>query len=206
MFITVKDVIFQKQSYLIIPAIIFYKLGDAMLAAVSTPFFLDIGYTLKQLALVVKIYGLIAVLIGGYGASYVMKRYGDIKGLIICGIFQALTNLTYYWLNVSKKTLLNLGITICAENFAGGMGAVALVTYLTRFCEKKHVNTATNYAILCSFATLMNTTVISYAGTIVSSIGWNKYFIFTVLLSIPGVVIFLVLSRCSERERKISRI
>ena len=200
---TLKQVFGQKYVYIILPAIILYKLGDAMLAVVSTPFFLRIGYSKMHIAQIVKIYGLIATFLGQYCGSLLIKKTNILRALVICGILQAVTNLTYMWLNHQEVESVNLFITICTENFTGGMGAIALVSYLTYFCEKeKYDNTATHYALLSALAVMMNSTVTAKAGTIVEKIGWDKYFIFTVMISIPGIILFLLLNNLSKKNDK----
>ena len=187
---SIKNVLNMPLVYLVIPAILSYKIGDAMLGAVSTLFFRSIGYSKTDIAHIVKIYGMIASLLGGYGGSYVIQRLGNAKALILCGVLQSLTNLTYNWIFYADKTKFNLLIAICAENFTGSMGAVALATYLTSFCNKNSFNTGTNFSLLVAFAILPNSTIISTSGSIVEYLGWNNYFIFTVIISIPSLLLF----------------
>ncbi len=197
---SVKNVLNMPLVYLIIPAILFYKAGDAMLGAVSTLFFRSVGYSKTDIVHIVKIYGMIASLLGGYGGSYVISMLGNAKALIICGVLQSLTNLTYNWVFYASKTKINLLIAICSENFTGAMGAVALVTYLTSFCNKNSFNTGTNFSLLVAFAILPNSTLTSMSGTIVEYLGWNNYFIFTVIISIPSLLLFGYIANITRKN------
>jgi PAT family beta-lactamase induction signal transducer AmpG len=53
-------------SFIILSAVIFYKLGDAMLGVVAMPFYKELGFTLKEIAGIIKIFGLAATITGSY--------------------------------------------------------------------------------------------------------------------------------------------
>lgn len=57
-----------------------------MLGAVASPFYIELGYTKGEIAIIAKLYGLIATLVGGFAGGIVMYRVGNFKGLIITGI------------------------------------------------------------------------------------------------------------------------
>ena len=50
---------------LILAFLFFYKLGDNMATALSTPFYIDLGFTLTQIGSIAKIASLIAAIVGG---------------------------------------------------------------------------------------------------------------------------------------------
>ena len=79
-----KDFFKREFAVTILLAVIFFKLGDAMLGAVASPFYIELGYTKGEIAIIAKLYGLIATLVGGFAGGIVMYRVGNFKGLIIC--------------------------------------------------------------------------------------------------------------------------
>ena len=180
-------------SVLILSAVIFYKLGDAMLGVVATPFYIEMGFSLKEIATVTKVFGLTATILGTYIGGIIMHRLGNLKGLIFCGIAQSVTNLVYIYLLKQGHSTSALMITIAVENIAAGMGDAALVGYLSYLCNKRF--SATQYALLSSASGLFSHTIVGFGGQILKITGWEGYFVMTTVLAIPGLLILIYLQR-----------
>ncbi|PCJ25109.1 MAG: MFS transporter [Rickettsiales bacterium] len=187
------DFLQRKGAVLILLAVVFYKLGDAMLGVVATPFYLELGFSYKEIAAIAKVFGLIATLSGAYIGGFVMYRFGSFKGLIIGAIAQSITNLSFIWLNHMGHDTSALMVTIVIENIASGMGDAALVGYLSHLCNKQY--SATQYALLSSASGLFSHSIVTFGGTMVKAMGWNMYFLMTVFLAIPGIVLLLYLNK-----------
>ncbi len=193
-----KDFFAKEKSLLILLAIIFYKLGDAFLGVVATPFYIHLGFTNIEIGAIGKLYGFIAIVCGAYLGGVIMYRYGNVKGLLICGFAQCITNLSFIWLNHCGHDINALIITITFENIASGMGDAALVGYLGYLCNKHF--SATQYALLTSAAGLFSHTIVGFGGLIVKFIGWDLYFLMTVLLAIPGLIMLLSLNKTFHKS------
>ena len=181
----------RRNSILILIAIILYKAGDVLLGFVSIPFYLELGYTKTQIASVVKIFGLLATIFGTFIGAKIVEKIGHLKGLIACGLIQAFVNLMFIWLHYSPVENFSLLLAISIENIGCGAGTAAEVGYLSYLCNKSY--SATQYALLSSFAAMLNGTISSQAGFLVEKLGWDYFFASTVLLSFPALVIFLFL-------------
>ncbi|BDU60521.1 MFS transporter [Candidatus Rickettsia kotlanii] len=188
-----KDFFKREFAATILLAVIFFKLGDAMLGAIASPFYIELGYTKGEIAIIAKLYGLIATLVGGFVGGIVMYRVGNFKGLIITGIAQSLTHFAFIWLNHQPPSFAALLIAITVENFAAAMGATALVGYIGNLCNKKY--SATQYALLSSASSLCNNTVTIYAGKLVNMMGWDSFFLFTIILALPALFILMYLNK-----------
>ena len=188
----------KKYSIVILLAVIFYKLGDAMLGVVAYPFYLELGFTKTEISSVTMIYGMIATIVGTYIAGYLTLKKGDLKSLIIAGFLQSITNLSFLWLNYQGHDITALFIAITIENVASGMGMGALVAYLSNLCNKRY--SATQYALLSSASGLFSHTIVVWGGAIQKAIGWDMYFIMTVLLAIPGIAILCWLNSVIGKE------
>jgi PAT family beta-lactamase induction signal transducer AmpG len=68
-----------------------YKIGDTMAAAMTTPFYLDIGFTKSQIGTVVKLFGFWATVGGTIFGGIAMIRLGIIRGLWMFGVLQAIS-------------------------------------------------------------------------------------------------------------------
>ncbi|WPY00664.1 Putative AmpG family muropeptide MFS transporter [Candidatus Trichorickettsia mobilis] len=193
------DFLSREGAIAILLVVIFFKLGDAMLGVVSMPFYLELGFSKQQIAVAVKIYGFIATILGTYAGGLVIYKIGYFRGLIISGIIQSITHLAFVWLNHQGTDFSALFIAISIENFAGGMGSSALVAYLSILCNKKY--SATQYALFSSAASLFNNTVTIYGGTLVRQLGWDYYFIFTIILAIPAILLLVYLQKKYNNQR-----
>jgi len=191
-----KDFLGRPMAISILITIVLYKAGEAMLGFVSTPFYQDLGFSKQEIASVVKVFGVVATTLGTIAGGLVSYRLGAIRGLLVCGIVQMISNLTFIWLNAQGPQLHALFVTVAVDNFTGGMGAAALVGYLGMLCNRQY--TATQYALLSSATTLVNNTLTAYSGSLVEYLGWNQFFIFTVILSLPALAMLLYLGRRLE--------
>ena len=77
---------------------VLYKLGDNMATALSTPFYLDTGFSKTEIGLVAKNAALWPSIFGGIVGGLFMLRLGINKALWIFGAVQLVSILGYAWL------------------------------------------------------------------------------------------------------------
>lgn len=192
------DFLSRKNAVLILIAVILYKAGDVLLGFVSTPFYLELGYTKQQIASVAKVFGLIATLAGTFLGGKIVEKLGHLRGLIICGLMQSFTNFVFVWLHYAPVSSTSLMLTIAVENIGAGAGTAAEVGYLSYLCNRSY--SATQYALLSSFAAMLNSTISSKAGFLVEKLGWDYFFASTVILAFPALVIFFFIHRSTIKN------
>lgn len=195
-----KDFLTKPMAIYILMAIVLYKSGEAMLGVVTLPFYQEIGFSKIEIASVSKVFGVIATTLGTFVGGVVCYRLGVLRGLIVCGVIQMVSNLTFMWLASQGPQLYALFVTVAIDNFTGGMGMAALVGYLGTLCNREY--TATQYALFSSATALVNSTLTAYSGTLVKMLGWNGFFIFTVVLSLPALFILVYLVQSGRKEEK----
>ena len=183
----------------ILLAIIFFKLGDAMLGVVAMPFYLELGFTKSEIGFVSGTFGVFATIVGTYLGGYIMYCMGSFRGMIITAIAQSITNASFIWLNHMGHDINAFMVAIAIENVAGGMGGGALVGYLSVLCNKKF--SATQYALFSSASGLFSHTIVIYGGSIVELVGWDIYFFGTIILGIPGILILTYLKNKYENNK-----
>ena len=193
-----KDILKRDYAVLILLMLVSYKAGEAMLGFLSLPFYMELGFTKTQIAAYSKLYGFFATTFGTFLGGYVLLALGNFRGLFICGLVQMITNLLFIWLHKMGNDTTALFIVICFDNIAGGMGTAALVGYLSAFCNKQY--TATQYALLSSTSTFVTNTITIYGGGIVKSYGWDNFFIITVLMGLPSLVMLLWLHQKTKKN------
>ncbi|MFQ3306865.1 MAG: PAT family beta-lactamase induction signal transducer AmpG [Candidatus Midichloriaceae bacterium] len=177
--------------YLILLLLIFYKLSDAYLGAMTMPFIMSVGYTKIEIANAVKSFGMIATLVGtGVGGFLVLKLKTKIN-LLFSEILSMLSNLPFLLLNIFPKDLYLLSAVNGFENFTSSIANIAMVAYMSNISKNKYV--ATTYAILTSITVFGRTILSSTSGLVVESVGWDNFFVISSLLSLPSLVCILVL-------------
>ncbi|MEQ1704477.1 MAG: AmpG family muropeptide MFS transporter [Rickettsiales bacterium] len=184
----------QRDAWLgILLFILLYKLGDAFMGAMTNPFLINIGFTKNQIATVVKLYGVIATIVGSLIGGVLVARIGMMRTLWICGILQAFTNLVFVAQARIGADEIFLAFSISLENISGGMGTAAFVAFISSLVNKQF--TATQYALLSSFSAFGRTWLSTPAGWFAGKLGWEAFFILSVILAIPGLVVLWWLSR-----------
>jgi PAT family beta-lactamase induction signal transducer AmpG len=178
---------------MILGVIVFYKLGDAVLSVMQTPFFLEIGFSKPEIAGIKKGVGLAAVIGGGFLGGVLVAGWGIMRSLLVCGVLQALSNLVFVYQAWAGHDLAALTITVAVENLATGMGSTAFVAYLSSLCN--HAYTATQYALLTSVMGGARTVLSASAGWLADRMDWASFFMLTTAAAVPGLVLIVCLMR-----------
>ena len=165
--------------------ILLYKLGDAFMGVMTNPFLIEIGFTGPQIASVVKVYGVIATIVGSIIGGSMVFRLGTVKTLWICGIAHTLTNLMFAELARIGADIHFLALSISLENISGGMGTAAFVAFMSGLTHVRY--TATQYALLSSFAAFGRTWLSTPAGWFAETLGWEYFFVLAAVLAVPGL-------------------
>lgn len=179
--------------------ILLYKFADAFGGTMSTPFYKELNFTGVEIAAVTKVWGLIAIMIGGIFGGVVVARIGVFRALMIGGILQALTHLLFSVLALEGHSLLWLSIAVSADNFVGGITAAAFVAYLSDLCNLAY--TATQYALLTSFMAYGRTLMSSGSGWLADHMSWPAFWASTSLMAIPGLLFLYWITRIYPDEK-----
>lgn len=172
--------------------IVLYKVGDAFAGSLTTAFLLKgLGFTLTEVGAVNKTVSLIATLLGAFLGGALMTRMGLYGSLMLFGIFQAVSNLSFWVLSVIEPSIWAMGSAVFVENLCGGMGTAAFVGLLTSLCSKDF--SATQYALLSSLAAMGRVYLAAPAGYVVAAYGWSDFFIFSTAAAVPGLVALYLL-------------
>ncbi|BBO89808.1 AmpG family muropeptide MFS transporter [Desulfosarcina ovata] len=169
--------------------ILMYKIGDTMAAAMTTPFYLDIGFTKTQIGAVVKLFGFWATVGGTLLGGIVIIRLGIIGSLWIFGILQALSTAGFALLAILGPNLAALSGVIAFENLTAGMGTSAYAAYMASITDKRF--TATQYALLTSLMGVPRVLASAPTGYLATRLGWVGFFILCTLIAIPGLLLLL---------------
>ncbi|MEI6791334.1 MAG: hypothetical protein WCK42_09160 [Myxococcaceae bacterium] len=106
--------------WIILVFITCYKLGDAFVSNMTSPFYLGVGFSKIEIANVTKLFGIFANLFGAFLGGLAVSRFGILRGLFVCGIFQMLSNLVFVLQAYARHDLSVLVFAIAFENTAVG--------------------------------------------------------------------------------------
>jgi len=173
--------------------IMLYKFGDAVLAVMKVPFFLETGFSKTEIAAVAKVFGFNAIIAGGFLGGLVLARFGIMRGLVVCGVLMAASNLVFVVQAWMGHDVAMLAVTIAAENITTGMGTTAFVAYLSSLCNVAY--TATQYALLTSLMAFSRTVLSSGSGWMADQMSWIAFFVLTTAAALPGLALLLWMIR-----------
>ena len=166
--------------------IVLYKLGDAYAGTLTTAFLIrGVGFSVSEVGTINKGLGFASLIVGAIFGGTLMVRLRLFRSLLIFGILQAVSNLSFMFLAWLGKSYGMLIFTVAFENFSGGMGTAAFVSLLMAMCNHRY--TATQYALLSSLAAIGRIFIAPTSGYLVESIGWASFFFITFLTALPGL-------------------
>jgi MFS transporter, PAT family, beta-lactamase induction signal transducer AmpG len=179
-----------KLAFLLLSLICLYRISDIVLGVIANIFYQDMGYSKNEIATIVKTFGLIVTIIGGFLGGILAVRFGVIKILFYGAMLTIVTNLLFMLLAISGHNIYLLSTVIIADNLTAGIATAAFVAFLSRLTNISF--TAMQYAIFSSLMTLIPKGFSGYSGSIVDNIGYSNFFLFASLIGIPVLwLIFL---------------
>ena len=156
----------------------------------ANPFYLDMGYTLNQIAVIVKFYGLVLTLVGALAAGAMVKRYGSLRILLLGWALITTANLSYaYVAGLHHPGESWLAGIISIDNFANGIAGTALIAYMSALTNTAY--TATQYALFGTLWSLPAKSLASQWGRIVDAFGYPTFFLYTALVGLPALLLIL---------------
>jgi len=175
------------RAVLVLLFIVMYKYSDSLAGSMTTPFLLQAGFSQSEVGAVFLGVGVLATIAGVVVGGAAIGQVGINKALWIFVVFQGLSNLTYYGLSLSGKSHAFMVAAIITENFGLGLVSAGMTAYLMEMCNKRF--TATQFALLSSLMAASRDILVAPAGKLVESIGWPGFFLLTVAMAIPPLLL-----------------
>lgn len=178
-----KSWVTRRDSLALAAFVLLFKLGDAAMGPMVSPFWLDAGMSLSEVGLFSTGVGAAVTTAGALLGGEICTRYGLIRGLVGLGAFQAVTNLGYAAAALAPTRPLIYAASVC-ESLGNGLGTAAFLAFLMRATEGEQ--TATRFAVLTALAGLTRTLAGAASGVGVEQLGYPGYFAFTFALALPA--------------------
>lgn len=174
--------------------ILIFRLGEAQLVKLASPFLLDnpevggLGLSTSNIGFVYGTAGMIALTLGGILGGIAVSRHGLKYWMFPMVIAMNLPNLMYVFLAfVQPQSLWIVTGSVVIEQFGYGFGFTAFMLYMIYVADGEH-KTA-HYALCTGFMALGMMLPGMISGWIQEMIGYKYFFIWVMLCTIPGFII-----------------
>jgi len=189
-----------------------FRLSDIAMGVMANPFYIDMGFTLQQIANVTKIFGFVMSILGALLGGVLVFRIGAARLLAPSVLLIGLSNLAFGWLAYTGQADTTLlAAIISVDNLVTGMAGTVFIAFLSGLTNAAY--TATQYALFTSLMTLPGKIIAGYSGLIVDTLqkssltaehkfgGYAVFFAYTALLGLPALVLALVVRwKFAEKE------
>lgn len=179
-------------AILMLLIVVTYKLGNAFALSLITAFLIKhVGFSLQTVGSVSKIYGAIATIGGMMLGGAILVRCRLYAALLGFGVLQLLANASYMTLAWWGQHYSLLVGAVTVEHLTGGMATAAFLAFLMSLCDARY--TAFQFALLSSLDSLGRTFLGPVAGLVAHHWGWMSYFVTSIVVGIPGLVLLVIL-------------
>lgn len=158
-------------------------MGQGML----NPMIVDLGFTDAEFIAINKVVGFWGLIIGTALAAPFIAWLGMGRALLWSGLMMMLSNFTFVGVAMHGHSTLWLTIAVATEQVTSGIGLTVFVTYLSGLSSLAY--TATQFALLSSFAAVGRTWLAAPAGIIAEHAGWVGFWLTTIVAALPGMAL-----------------
>jgi PAT family beta-lactamase induction signal transducer AmpG len=197
----------RKNIGVILGFILLYRFAESQLVKLATPFLLDpqevggIGLTTSEIGLVYGTIGVICLTIGGIVGGMVIAKQGLKFWLWPMIIAINLPDLVYVFLSMTQTTNLWLiSLMVGIEQLGYGFGFTAYMLYLIYISEGEYKTS--HYAIATGFMALGMMIPGMWSGWLQELIGYQNFFIWICIATIPGFIMAKVVKIDPEFGKK----
>jgi PAT family beta-lactamase induction signal transducer AmpG len=198
----------RKEIWVIISFLLFYRLGEAQLIKMASPFMLDsrqlggLGLTTGEVGLIYGTFGILALTAGGILGGLAASRKGFRYWLWWMVLAINIPHLAYVYMAYAQPTNY-LVISLCAaiEQFSYGFGFTAYMLYMIYIAEGE--NKTAHFAIATGFMALGMMLPGMFSGWLQEIIGYKQFFVWVMLCMIPGMIPVLFLNVKPEFGKKL---
>jgi PAT family beta-lactamase induction signal transducer AmpG len=199
---------FRKDRIAVVVAfLLLYRLAEAQLVKLIYPFLLDeravggLGLDTSQVGLIKGTIGVVALLAGGILGGLAISRHGLRAWLWPMVIIMHLPDLAFVYLAYAQPTsYVLISAAVAVEQFGYGFGFTAYMLYMIMVAEGAH-KTA-HYAICTGIMALGMMLPGMSAGWIQEQVGYQHFFLWVIISTIPGFIVAALVKIDPEFGRK----
>lgn len=213
--------------------ILLYRVGESMVAKIAPLFLIDprtkggLGLSTTDLGVINGLVGVVALLIGGLIGGALISKKGLKKCLWPMVICMHTPILFYVWCAYEQPQLAHIYaslplfhglvlhitgywavcVAVALDNFGYGFGLAAYMVYLM-FVSQTTKYKASHYAISTGIMALGAMAAMMVSGILAERLGYERFFVATVLLSIPATIVlfFIPLKHRDVRNNEVETV
>jgi len=182
----------QERIGVMLAFILFYRLGEAMLLKLVSPFLLDkavlggLELSTKEVGLVYGTIGMICLVAGGVLGGWLIARYGLKRCIWPLVITMHLPDLFFVYMAYAMPGIAMVYPLVAAEQFGYGMGFTVFTVLLMYSAEGRYKTS--HYAISTGIMALGMMLPGFASGWLQQKVGYFAFFTIVCLLTIPGML------------------
>jgi len=174
--------------------VLVHKMGDTLANLTLRLLFDDLGFTNDEIAFYDVGVGFVALLAGVFVGGAMYASMGMKRSVLVSLVLMAVSNFSFAALAAYGHSNIGMAGAIGFENFASGIGGVAVVAYLSALCNLRF--TATQYALLSALASIAGRFLTgTTAGSLITAMGYVNFYLLTTLIAAPGVLLYWYMIR-----------
>lgn len=182
--------------------VLVHKIGDTLANLTFRLLFEDLGFTNDEIAIYDIGVGFWALLAGIFVGGMLYARLGMKTSVMISLVLMAVSNFSFAALAAVGHSNIGMAAAIGFENFASGIGGVAVVAYLSALCNLRF--TATQFALLSAAASILGRFLTgTTAGSLIEGMGYVNFYLLTTAAAVPGVIMFWWMMRSGLVDRSL---
>lgn len=186
---------FEKEKILlVIGFLLIYRLGEAQLVKLVSPFMLDsrevggLGLSTSDVGFIYGTIGMTALILGGILGGFLISKKG-LRTLLMPMLFAInVPDLLYVYLSYAQPTnIFIVYACVAIEQFGYGFGFTAYMMYIIYISEGEYKTS--HYAIATGFMALGMMIPGMFSGMIQEAIGYKYFFIWVCIATIPSFIL-----------------
>ncbi len=181
------DLLRRPYIWAVVPFVLLFKVGDAMMGSMIYPFWVDRGFSRAEIGLVSGTLGTVASILGSLVGGWLTGVLGLGRALWSLGATQALSNLGYAYAALPHSPRWTVYGASLIESFTGGLGTAAFLAFLMRLCRREM--SASQYALLATLFSFSRSVAGALGGLGASRFGYAAFFFYTFLASLPAFIL-----------------
>ena len=151
-------------AWMMITLICFYRISQFLLN-IMNPFYLDLGFTLTQIAEVRKVYGAVMDMVGVLVGGLAITRWGLMRCMVAGTVLAPMSNLTFAWLATQDASIPGLVICLGFNNVLQNFAGTCLIAYMSSLTSAGF--TGTQYALFSSLYALPDKFIMTQSGRVI---------------------------------------
>ena len=163
-----------------------YKISNNVAEALVRPFLGELGYGAFDVGVATGTVSLFATLGGTFLGGILSQAWGVGRALWLFGLVQALAHGGYAVVAQVGVNRPVMYLAMALESGAIGLGTGAFNVLLLRLTQRRF--SATQYALFSSIFALGRTVAGPPAGVLIDALGWRDFFLLTIPMAIPGLL------------------